>query len=53
MKDQCAAVLLFLSVLGIAGCGRTEKKAEAASAKPAEAISVQTVAAESRLLERT
>src|SRR4051794_28294020 len=53
MKNKGAAVFLSVCVLGLAGCGRTEKKAEAASAKAVEAISVQTVAAESRLLERT
>lgn len=53
MKIQCAAVFLSVFVLAIAGCGRSEKKAEAASPKPVEAIAIQTVAAQSRLLERT
>ncbi len=53
MKNKGAAVFLSVCVLGLAGCGRTEKKAEAASPKTVEAISVQTVAAQSRLLERT
>lgn len=48
-----ALFLLSISLLGIVACGRQDTKAEAATAKQPEAIPVQTVAAQSRLLERT
>lgn len=44
---------VILSALLLAGCSGGQKKAEAASAKPAEPLAIQTVAAQSRLLDRT
>src|SRR4051794_7053136 len=48
-----ASTLLCISLLGIVGCGRHEPAAQAATTKAAEAVPVQTVAAQSRLLERS
>lgn len=52
MRIATAAGLLFL-VLLLTGCARESRNAEAAVTKTPEPIAVQTVAAQSRVLDRT
>lgn len=52
MNKTVAAALLSL-VLLVAGCSRQGEKAEAATTKAPEPVTIQTVAAESRLLDKT
>lgn len=47
-----AVAFLSIALVGLAGCSREQKKAEASSAPP-EPLAVQTVAAQSRLLDNT
>lgn len=52
MRNTPVLFLFLLSAFLLTGCSGQAKKAEAAS-KPAEPISVQTVAAETRMLDKT
>jgi RND family efflux transporter MFP subunit len=52
MTKRAAAFLFLAAILMTAGCSREQKKAEASSKAP-EPLTVQTVAAQSRLLDST
>jgi RND family efflux transporter MFP subunit len=53
MMNRTAAAGLLLILLLLAGCSRESKKAEAATTKAPEPVAVQTVQAQSRLLDTT